>query len=93
MGPKTETDYRITKGTGWLEIGGCGMVDPNVLKKIVVSTPMNIMVLLLNGSRTHCYVTISNSDIRMFCENDAFLEQFKALDLVKRHIIKVLVCV
>jgi phenylalanyl-tRNA synthetase alpha chain len=31
-GLKTETDYRITKGTGWLEIMGCGMVDPNVLK-------------------------------------------------------------
>ncbi|MCK5906822.1 MAG: phenylalanine--tRNA ligase subunit alpha, partial [Flavobacteriales bacterium] len=26
-GLETETDYRITKGTGWLEIGGCGMVD------------------------------------------------------------------
>jgi phenylalanyl-tRNA synthetase alpha chain len=23
-----QTDYRITKGTGWLEIMGCGMVDP-----------------------------------------------------------------
>jgi phenylalanyl-tRNA synthetase alpha chain len=36
LGTKKE---RITgyKGTGWLEIGGCGMVDPNVLK-IVVST-------------------------------------------------------
>jgi hypothetical protein len=32
LGSKTETDYRITKGTGWLEIMGCGMVDPNVLK-------------------------------------------------------------
>ena len=32
-GLETETDYRITKGTGWLEIMGCGMVDPNVLKK------------------------------------------------------------
>ncbi|MDY0091039.1 MAG: phenylalanine--tRNA ligase subunit alpha, partial [Flavobacteriaceae bacterium] len=31
-GLKTETDHRITKGTGWLEIMGCGMVDPNVLK-------------------------------------------------------------
>ena len=31
-GLETETDYRITKGTGWLEIMGCGMVDPNVLK-------------------------------------------------------------
>ncbi len=27
-GLKNETDYRITKGTGWLEILGCGMVDP-----------------------------------------------------------------
>ena len=32
MGIKSETDHRITKGTGWLEILGCGMVDPNVLK-------------------------------------------------------------
>ena len=31
-GLETETDYKITKGTGWLEIMGCGMVDPNVLK-------------------------------------------------------------
>ena len=30
-GLKDEMDYRITKGTGWLEILGCGMVDPNVL--------------------------------------------------------------
>ena len=27
-GLKNEADYRITKGTGWLEILGCGMVDP-----------------------------------------------------------------
>jgi phenylalanyl-tRNA synthetase alpha chain len=27
--PKQITE---SKGTGWLEIGGCGMVDPNVLK-------------------------------------------------------------
>ncbi len=27
-GLETETDYRMTKGTGWLEIMGCGMVDP-----------------------------------------------------------------
>ncbi|MFN9392034.1 MAG: phenylalanine--tRNA ligase subunit alpha, partial [Flavobacteriales bacterium] len=30
-GLETEADYRITKGTGWLEIMGCGMVDPAVL--------------------------------------------------------------
>jgi phenylalanyl-tRNA synthetase alpha chain len=30
-GLKTDADYRITKGTGWLEVLGCGMVDPAVL--------------------------------------------------------------
>ena len=30
-GLETETDYKMTKGTGWLEIMGCGMVDPNLL--------------------------------------------------------------
>lgn len=33
-GLETEIDYKITKGTGWLEIMGCGMVDPNVLKNV-----------------------------------------------------------
>ena len=32
LGLDTESDYRLTKGTGWLEILGCGMVDPNVLE-------------------------------------------------------------
>ena len=33
-GLKDEIDYRITKGTGWLEILGCGMVNPNVLSNV-----------------------------------------------------------
>ncbi|HQU61157.1 MAG TPA: phenylalanine--tRNA ligase subunit alpha, partial [Saprospiraceae bacterium] len=32
LGTATEKDYRLTKGTGWLEILGCGMVDPNTLE-------------------------------------------------------------
>jgi phenylalanyl-tRNA synthetase alpha chain len=35
-----------SKGTGWLEIMGCGMVDPNVLKT-AESIPKNITVLHL----------------------------------------------
>jgi len=31
-GLETDVDYRMTKGTGWLEILGCGMVDPAVLE-------------------------------------------------------------
>ena len=33
-GLNSETDYRITNGTGWLEIMGCGMVDPAVLANV-----------------------------------------------------------
>ena len=45
-GLETESDYRITKGTGWLEILGCGMVDSNVLETVVL-TPKNIVVMPL----------------------------------------------
>ena len=34
-GINSESDYKITKGTGWLEILGCGMVDPNVLENCI----------------------------------------------------------
>ena len=37
-GLNSETDYRITKGTGWLEIMGCGMVDPNVLENCKINS-------------------------------------------------------
>ena len=33
-GLNSESDYRITKGTGWLEILGCGMVNPRVFKSV-----------------------------------------------------------
>ena len=33
-GLNSESDKRITKGTGWLEILGCGMVDPEVFKNV-----------------------------------------------------------
>jgi len=32
LGTDTPTTKKLTKGTGWLEVLGCGMVDPNVLK-------------------------------------------------------------
>jgi phenylalanyl-tRNA synthetase alpha chain len=48
------------EGSGWVEIGGSGMVDPNVLKKTVASTPKNTPVLPLNGYRTNCYAKVSD---------------------------------
>ena len=67
-GLETETDYKITKGTGWLEIMGCGMVDPNVLKNA------NIDPTKYSG------YAFGMPDIRMFYENDKrSLEQFKSV--------------
>jgi phenylalanyl-tRNA synthetase alpha chain len=75
---KTETDYRITKGTGWLEIGGCGMVDLMFLKT-VASTLMSTTVLPLEWSSI-AMLLYQIGDIRMFYENDVrFLEQFKSI--------------
>ena len=79
-GLNSEVDYRITKGTGWLEIMGCGMVDPNVLENCGIDPKeysgfafgmgLDRMALLLYGI----------PDIRLLSENDLrFLEQFKAV--------------
>lgn len=78
-GLKTETDYRITKGTGWLEIGGCGMVDPNVLKNCGINPDEHTGFAFGMGVERIAMLLYQISDIRMFYENDVrFLEQFKS---------------
>ncbi|KAF2331207.1 phenylalanine--tRNA ligase subunit alpha [Flavobacterium ginsenosidimutans] len=78
-GLKTETDYRITKGTGWLEIGGCGMVDPNVLKNCDINPEEYNGFAFGMGVERIAMLLYQIGDIRMFYENDVrFLEQFKA---------------
>ncbi|OCB77413.1 phenylalanine--tRNA ligase subunit alpha [Flavobacterium crassostreae] len=78
-GLKTETDYRITKGTGWLEIGGCGMVDPNVLKNCGINPEEYNGFAFGMGVERIAMLLYQIGDIRMFYENDVrFLEQFKA---------------
>ncbi|RYG47275.1 MAG: phenylalanine--tRNA ligase subunit alpha [Chitinophagaceae bacterium] len=78
-GLKTETDYRITKGTGWLEIMGCGMVDPNVLKNCGINPDEYNGFAFGMGIERIAMLLYQISDIRMFYENDVrFLEQFKA---------------
>ncbi len=77
-GLKTETDYRITKGTGWLEIMGCGMVDPNVLKNCNINPDEYSGFAFGMGIERIAMLLYQISDIRMFYENDVrFLEQFK----------------
>lgn len=77
-GLKTETDYRITKGTGWLEIMGCGMVDPNVLKNCNIDPNEYSGFAFGMGIERIAMLLYQIGDIRMFYENDIrFLEQFK----------------
>jgi phenylalanyl-tRNA synthetase alpha chain len=80
-GLETETDYRITKGTGWLEIMGCGMVDPNVLKNAGIDPEKYTGYAFGMGIERIAMLLYQIPDIRMFYENDIkFLEQFKAVN-------------
>ncbi len=79
-GLETETDYRITKGTGWLEIMGCGMVDPNVLKNMEIDSEEYSGFAFGMGIERITMLLYQIPDIRMFYENDLrFLEQFKPI--------------
>lgn len=79
-GLETETDYRITKGTGWLEIMGCGMVDPNVLKNCNIDPNEYSGFAFGMGIERIAMLLYQIGDIRMFYENDVrFLKQFKSV--------------
>jgi phenylalanyl-tRNA synthetase alpha chain len=79
-GLETETDYKITKGTGWLEIMGCGMVDPNVLKNANIDPTKYSGYAFGMGIERIAMLLYQIPDIRMFYENDKrFLEQFKSI--------------
>lgn len=78
-GLETEVDYRITKGTGWLEIMGCGMVDPNVLKNCGINPEEYSGFAFGLGIERIAMLLYQISDIRLFFENDLrFLKQFRA---------------
>ncbi|QII69913.1 phenylalanine--tRNA ligase subunit alpha [Apibacter sp. B3706] len=77
-GLETETDYRITKGTGWLEILGCGMVDPNVLKNVNINPEKYSGFAFGMGIERIVMLMYQIGDIRIFTENDIrMLQQFK----------------
>ncbi len=76
-GLNSETDYRITKGTGWLEIMGCGMVDPAVLKNVNIDADKYSGYAFGMGIERIVMLLYQLGDIRMFFENDKrMLEQF-----------------
>ena len=76
-GLETEADYRITKGTGWLEIMGCGMVDPNVLTNCDIDAEEYSGLAFGMGLERMAMLLYQIEDIRMFYDNDVrFLKQF-----------------
>jgi len=76
-GLKTETDYRITKGTGWLEVMGCGMVDPAVLESSNIDSTKYSGYAFGMGIERITMNKYQISDLRMFFENDLrFIGQF-----------------
>lgn len=78
-GLETETDYKMTKGTGWLEIMGCGMVDPNVLQNCDIDPEVYSGFAFGMGIDRIALLLHQISDIRLLSENDIrFLEQFKS---------------
>ena len=78
-GLESEIDYRITKGTGWLEIMGCGMVDPNVLTNCGIDPNEYSGFAFGMGIDRIALLLHQISDIRLLSENDVrFLEQFKS---------------
>ena len=77
-GLNSETDYRITKGTGWLEIMGCGMVDPNVLENCKINSNDYSGFAFGMGIERIAMLLYQIEDIRILYENDTkFLNQFK----------------
>jgi len=76
-GLENESDYRITKGTGWLEILGCGMVDPAVLENCGIDSKTYTGFAFGMGIERIAMLKYKVDDLRLFYENDIrFLNQF-----------------
>ena len=67
----------ICKGTGWLEILGCGMVDPNVLDACGIDSKEYTGFALGMGVERMAMLKYQIRDLRLYFENDLrFLHQF-----------------
>jgi len=77
-GLKSESDHRITKGTGWLEILGCGMVDPEVFKSVKINSDEWRGYAFGMGIERMAMLRYGIEDIRMFYDGDIrVLRQFR----------------
>ncbi len=85
--PSMEADYscfkcngagcRLCKGSGWIELGGSGMVHPNVLRAVGIDPEEFSGFAFGLGIDRMCGLLYELDDIRLLFENDVrFLEQF-----------------
>lgn len=69
----------ICKGSGWVEILGCGMVDPNVLENCGIDSKKYTGYAFGMGIERITMLKYQVKDLRLFSENDIrFLNQFKS---------------
>jgi phenylalanyl-tRNA synthetase alpha chain len=87
VAPGAEIDYtcfkcggsgcRVCKGSGWIEMGGSGMVHPNVLRVVGIDPEAYSGFAFGLGLDRLCALMYGLDDIRLLYENDVrFLEQF-----------------
>lgn len=70
-------DCPVCKGSGWVELGGCGMVDPNVLDAVGYDTEKYTGYAFGFGIERMVMPKYNIPDIRLLFENDVrFLRQF-----------------
>ena len=68
---------RVCSHTGWLEVLGCGMVHPNVLKHVAIDSERYIGFAFGMGVERLTMLRYGVNDLRLFFENDVrFLKQF-----------------
>ena len=69
----------LCKHTGWVEILGCGMVDPNVLENCGIDSTKYSGFAFGLGIERMTMLKYKTNDIRLYFENDArFIQQFTA---------------
>ncbi|WP_185862364.1 phenylalanine--tRNA ligase subunit alpha [Blattabacterium cuenoti] len=75
--PSAEVD--IYYNSGWLEIMGCGMIDPKVLKNVDIDSEIYSGFAFGLGIERLSLIIYNIKDIRMYFDNDVrFLRQFKS---------------
>jgi phenylalanyl-tRNA synthetase alpha chain len=69
----------VCKYTGWLEIMGCGMVDPNVLENCRIDPVKHTGYAFGMGVERIAMLKYQINDLRLYFENDKrFLDQFRS---------------